>query len=41
MREQPWLRIGALAGCLIGAGLLYFGCLLATGLKLRQFARRG
>jgi putative peptidoglycan lipid II flippase len=41
MREQPWLRIGALAGCLVTAGLLYFACLLASGLKLRQFARRG
>jgi putative peptidoglycan lipid II flippase len=41
MRDQPWLRIGALAGSLVGAGLLYFGCLLASGLKLRQFARRG
>jgi putative peptidoglycan lipid II flippase len=41
MRDQPWLRIGALAGSLVGAGLLYFGCLLAAGLKLRQFARRG
>ncbi len=41
LRDQPGLRIGALAACLVSAGLLYFGCLLATGLKLRQFARRG
>ena len=25
----------------LGAALLYFGTLLATGMKLRQFARRG
>lgn len=40
LREQPWLRIGALAACLVGAALVYFGTLLVTGLKLRQFIRR-
>jgi putative peptidoglycan lipid II flippase len=40
LRGQSGLRIGALAACLGVAGLLYFGCLLASGLKLRQFARR-
>ena len=39
-RGQPWLRIGALTACLLGAALLYFGSLVAMGLKLRQFARR-
>ena len=39
-RGQPWLRIGALTACLVGAALLYFGSLVAMGLKLRQFARR-
>jgi putative peptidoglycan lipid II flippase len=41
LRGQPWLRISALATCLVAAGLLYFACLLSSGLKLRQFARRG
>ena len=40
LREQPWLRVGALAACLVGAALVYFGTLLVTGLKLRQFIRR-
>ena len=34
-------RIGWLVLCLGGAALLYFGALLATGLRLRQFVRRG
>jgi len=33
-------RIGWLALCLGGAALLYFGVLLASGLKLQQFMRR-
>ena len=33
-------RIGWLVLCLGGAALLYFGALLASGLKLRQFVRR-
>ena len=33
-------RIGWLVLCLGGAALLYFGALLASGLKLRQFMRR-
>ena len=41
LREQPWRRIGWLAAYLGGAALLYFGTLAATGLKLRQFVRRG
>jgi putative peptidoglycan lipid II flippase len=40
MREHAGLRIAALAACLAGAGAVYFACLLASGLKLRQFARR-
>ncbi len=36
-----WRRVGLLAACLAGAAVLYFGALLATGLNLRQFARRG
>ena len=34
-------RIGWLALCLGGAALLYFGTLLASGLKLQQFMHRG
>jgi putative peptidoglycan lipid II flippase len=35
------LRIGLLAACLATAVLLYFGTLLAAGIKPRQFVRRG
>jgi len=41
LRAQPWTRAGLLAGCIAAAVALYFGSLLATGLKLRQFVRRG
>jgi putative peptidoglycan lipid II flippase len=41
LREFPWQRIGWLTACLAGAALLYFATLLATGLRLRQFVRRG
>jgi putative peptidoglycan lipid II flippase len=39
-RSQPWLRIGALAGFLAGAALLYFGALALAGVRLRQFVTR-
>ena len=39
--ERRLLRIGLIAACLSGAALLYFGTLLATGMKLREFVRRG
>jgi len=39
--DRKWLRIGLVAACLAGAALAYFGTLLATGLKPREFARRG
>ena len=41
LQAHGWQRAGWLALCLTGAGLLYFGSLLALGLKLRQFVRRG
>ncbi len=41
LRQHAGWRIGALAGCLVAAGALYFAFLLASGLKLRQFAQRG
>lgn len=40
LRGEPWLRAGWLAAYLLGAAALYFATLLATGLNLRQFARR-
>ena len=40
-RAHPGLRVALLAGCLIAAAGVYFGSLLLSGLKLRQFARRG
>jgi putative peptidoglycan lipid II flippase len=41
LRAQPWQRVAALGG-VVGAGvLLYFGALVALGVNLRQFARRG
>ncbi|MDI4633618.1 murein biosynthesis integral membrane protein MurJ [Pelomonas sp. V22] len=35
------MRAFAMAGCLAGSALLYFAVLLLSGLKLRQFVRRG
>jgi putative peptidoglycan lipid II flippase len=40
LRAQPWTRIAAMAGCLAGAAVLYFGALRLAGLNLRQFVRR-
>ncbi|NKI92996.1 murein biosynthesis integral membrane protein MurJ [Rhizobacter sp. SG703] len=39
--QQHGARVAWLAACLGGAAVVYFGTLLATGLNLRQFARRG
>ncbi|KNZ33029.1 MAG: membrane protein [Methylibium sp. NZG] len=41
LRTQPWVRIGWVAAFLGGSALLYFGALAATGLRLREFVRRG
>ena len=38
--SQRLLRIGLLAGCLLGAALLYFVTLRSMGIRLRDFARR-
>ena len=35
-----WRRAGLLAACLGAAAALYFGVLMASGMKLRQFVRR-
>jgi putative peptidoglycan lipid II flippase len=39
-RGEPWKRIGMMAATLAGAGLIYFGALMAAGVKLRQFVTR-
>jgi len=39
LRAQPLLRIALLAGALAAAAMVYFGVLLASGLKLRSFVR--
>lgn len=36
-----WVRIGWLVALLVGSGVLYFGSLIAMGLNLRQFVRKG
>jgi putative peptidoglycan lipid II flippase len=41
LRAQPWVRIGWVAALLGGSAVLYFAALAASGLKLRQFVRRG
>lgn len=40
MRHAPWQRVGLMAASLVGAGVLYFGTLLAMGVKLRAMLRR-
>ena len=37
---HPWQRGAWLAASLLGAALVYFGALLATGLRPGEFARR-
>lgn len=37
---QALLRVALLAGCVIGAALLYFTALALTGVRLRQFVRK-
>ncbi|MBX3621187.1 MAG: murein biosynthesis integral membrane protein MurJ [Rhizobacter sp.] len=41
MRGQELLRVGLMAAALCSAVLVYFGILLVSGLKFRQFLRRG
>ena len=40
LRQQPFVRIGWLAACLVAAAIAYFGVLAATGVKLKQMLRR-
>ncbi|MEX1168071.1 MAG: murein biosynthesis integral membrane protein MurJ, partial [Hydrogenophaga sp.] len=40
MKDQSLMRFGLLCVCIVVAALVYFACLAATGVKLRQFARR-
>jgi putative peptidoglycan lipid II flippase len=39
-QARPWWRAGMLAAVLAGVALLYFGVLLACGVRLREFMRR-
>jgi putative peptidoglycan lipid II flippase len=39
-RAEPWKRIGAMAMTLAVGMVIYFGALLASGVKLRQFVTR-
>lgn len=39
-RAEPWRRAGMMAVLLAGAGAIYFGALLAAGVKLREFVTR-
>ena len=41
LRQAPAERVGWLVLVLIGAAALYFGALLATGMRPRHFARQG
>ncbi|MET0311853.1 MAG: murein biosynthesis integral membrane protein MurJ [Burkholderiaceae bacterium] len=40
LRAEGWKRIGLLAVCVAGAGAVYFGALVASGLRLRRMLRR-
>jgi putative peptidoglycan lipid II flippase len=40
LRSHSWQRIGLLAGFLAGSMLVYFGALLAVGMRPAQFARK-
>jgi len=40
MRQDPWMRIGAMGSVLACSALLYFGVLWATGLRLKAFLKR-
>jgi putative peptidoglycan lipid II flippase len=37
---RPWQRAAVLGGCLLGVAVLYFGVLMACGVRLREFMRR-
>ncbi len=39
--SQRLLRVGLLAGCLVGVAMLYFVALRLMGIRLNDFARRG
>jgi putative peptidoglycan lipid II flippase len=41
LRAQPWQRAGAMAAVLAGVAALYFAALAVTGLRPREFIRRG
>ena len=35
-----WQRAGIMAGCLLASAVVYFGCLVVTGVKIRSLLRR-
>ena len=39
-RQQILIRLGVMALVLVASGLIYFGCLRASGLRLKSFIRR-
>jgi putative peptidoglycan lipid II flippase len=41
LSSQRLLRVGLLAACLLGVGLVYFVALRLMGIRLKDFARRG
>ena len=40
MRQEAWSRMGWMAVVLMSAGLVYFGVLWATGIRLKSFLKR-
>ena len=40
LRAQPWLRIGQMLAVLAASAVLYFGVLMALGLRLKAFLKR-
>jgi putative peptidoglycan lipid II flippase len=40
MRQEAWSRMGWMAVVLMSAGLLYFGVVWATGIRLKTFLKR-
>lgn len=37
---SPWMRVGLLGVTLIGSAVLYFGCLILSGVQLRALFKR-
>jgi putative peptidoglycan lipid II flippase len=41
LRATPWLRMADLLGIMLACGVIYFGTLLLTGFRFRDFKRSG